>query len=404
MNQILINNPSLVDAIRQEYFDVIHPNESISKLIFDYKGKVENFLQKICDVLNAKLQADILNEIVYDTSSIFSIYPKYSLPHLSAFLQSCKSSSNFIIVTASIISELTMAKHNVNDVMINSFVDESLNAILLQIQKNTIEISLFGHSISQQYQNTLIINLLISSKLTNKLCSFFLCHVLPAYLFSNDKKIHFLLQKMIDSSLADISIDGHQVSCELSQMISSKDIDCTSDLNEKTLSFLSCVMFFAKNRWEKDIKGLDAKTVLPFLAIMTIYLRSDRRFSNFSNKKFQAMILSGIELLENNSPDLLKTSIDLILLFLDFIWQNQVISYDQYTKIISILAEKFFKKQFTYDINSVLPYLFKNSFYYYSIFNKYGMDLIDVLVKNGSGIGYPPRSCISDYPSPFLYI
>lgn len=388
MNQIQINNPSLADAIRQEYFDVIHPNESISNLIFDYKGKVENFLQKICNILNAKLQADILNEIVYDTSSIFSIYPKYSLPHLSVFLQSCKSSSNFIIVTASIISELIMAKHNVNDVMINSFVDESLNAILLQIQKNTIEISLFGHSIPQQFKNTLIINLLISSKLTNKLCSFFLCHVLPAYLFSNDKKIHFLLQKMIDSSLVDISIEGHQVSRELSQMISSKDIDCTSNLNEKTLSFLSCVMFFAKNRWEKDIKGLDTKTVLPFLAFMTIYLRSDRIFSNFSNKKFQTMILSGIELLANNSSDLLKASIDLILLFLDFIWQNQVISYDQYTKIISILAEKFFKKQFTYDINLVLPYLFKNSFYYYSIFNKYGMDLIDVLVKNCSNIGY----------------
>ena len=100
------------------------------------------------------------------------------------------------------------------------------------------------------------------------------------------------------------------------------------------------------------------------------------------------IILNGIEKLEDKSSDLLKTSIAFILFYLDYFKQNQIKTNEQYTKIISILADKLFKNQFQYDINLILPTLFNNSLSFYSIFSKYGMDLLDFMVKNCSNIEY----------------
>ena len=71
--QYNLNKPALIDQIRQRYFDINHPNESISNLNLDYKGKIGNFIQYISNLLNNKLQTEILNEIINDTSLFFSV-------------------------------------------------------------------------------------------------------------------------------------------------------------------------------------------------------------------------------------------------------------------------------------------------------------------------------------------
>ena len=106
-------------------------------------------------------------------------------------------------------------------------------------------------------------------------------------------------------------------------MILNKSILFTANLNENSLSFLSCAVFFVKNNGRKDIEGLNANTVLPFLAIMIIYILNSKKQLNFSNKNFSNLIFNGIESLTDNSSYLLKTSASFILLFLDFI-RNKV--------------------------------------------------------------------------------
>lgn len=374
--------------IEEEYFDIFLLNESKSNLILYNKDKIDNFLKYICSMLNKELESDTLNEIINDTIIVFTVYPHFSLHYLNYFLPTCSLNSNYIIITASIISELIITKQKINDIMIDSFVNESLNAIIIQFQKNITEINLFGHTIPQQFKNNLIINLLISSKLNEKLSLLFLNHILPNNTFSNNEKFHFLLQKIIESSLINITIDKSKTEKELIKIITNESINLTSNLNENTLSFISHVIFLTSNNGKKDIKGLDTNLILPFVAIMTIYLQNFKKQIKFSNKNFQNLILKGIELLENKSSDLLKKSISFIISNLDFIKQNQIILYDQYTKIFFILATKFFSKQFSFDINLILPYLFSNSFYYYSIFNKYREDIFEYMVNNCSKIGY----------------
>ena len=151
----------LIDEFRQINLD-LHTKAD--------KESIDNFLNEVISFLEDPLNFERANEIFSTIFLCFSRFPNYSLPFLRQLLDNFKTNENFILITTSIIFDLTYNHPQLSIPYYSSFIDDSLKEIQNQIiNENINQLILFGHQIPTQFSNSLVLNLFLLSKPTNTL-------------------------------------------------------------------------------------------------------------------------------------------------------------------------------------------------------------------------------------------
>ena len=195
-SSFIFDDSNSIDNIRQTFLDLQFNADEQS---------VQGFLDEAFQYLCTNYQNEVAKELFSAISLCFSLYPQYSLPLADKFLNSSKLNEYLIISSASIVFELANNKRPIDFPDYHSFIDDCLNEILPQIQDlQSTKLNLFGQEISHQYHNSLILDLLLSEKLTEELFSNFFKYVLTNNLILTNPKFDILLSKLIEAGYAKI--------------------------------------------------------------------------------------------------------------------------------------------------------------------------------------------------------
>ena len=191
-NAYIFNNSNLIDHIRQTYIDLED---------FTDVEDIEGFLKESKNYLDKSIQIDTLIELISTIISCFKHYPDDLLPFFEDYLKNVNLNENYILLTSAIISDSVDLQLNfLNSIDYNTFVSSALNDIVPQIQ-NDQKIIVFGHEIPIEFKNELILNLLLSSNITEKLILDFFPYVFSFNFSKNNQKFELLLKKLNQSDL-----------------------------------------------------------------------------------------------------------------------------------------------------------------------------------------------------------
>ena len=130
--------------------------------------EIQNFLAESKIYLDKKLPFNTLNELIATILSCFKHYSKELLKFLDEYINNVKTNENYIILTSTILSYLTNSQVQLNFPDYHQFVSEALYEILPQIN-NDQQLIVFDHEIPINYKKELVIDLLLSIDLTEKL-------------------------------------------------------------------------------------------------------------------------------------------------------------------------------------------------------------------------------------------
>lgn len=137
-----------------------------------------------------------------------------------------------------------------------------------------------------------------------------------------------------------------------------------TEINLKTLLFISSSVFFTRNGGITEIKGLTCETILPFFAITVIYHKKYNPKVRFSNLKINGLLSDSIiSLNKNSSLPILDVSVSVILENLEYLYENDFFSSKEILNMIVILLQKLIKNEYTYCENTLLSTLFDFSSY-----------------------------------------
>lgn len=223
--------------------------------------------------------------------------PSNFSPALLHFMKRVKLNSNFLIVTSMILSDLIHVQPEPKLPNYQSIVDEAITEILPQIQKNeNCELHVFDHKISPSFKNDLIVNLLLSSTMTEKLFLSFFPYLFSHNLLSDNPKFKLLLQDISKSGIIHISTQNIQSNEEICEFIKNKGKRSISNLTEQSISLIECVVVFIKYQGKKKIKGLKKETILQFLTVLIIIIKNYKiqEKVTFSSNKILELIIEGI--------------------------------------------------------------------------------------------------------------
>ena len=198
-NQLLLSHSEiykesdLYDNIRQSYINLKNS---------DYDCNVKDLLNEAICYLDKTIDQDTANEIFSLISLCFMQYPIELLPIFSQLYEKSKKNINHILATASCLSVLTHIQPPLPLSDYHSFIDEALEKLLPQIQNIAFtSISVYGRNIPNFFKYDFIINLLISTTLTEDLLLRFLPYICSQTNFTKNPKFSLLVHYIVQSNL-----------------------------------------------------------------------------------------------------------------------------------------------------------------------------------------------------------
>ena len=349
-------------------FDHPCPITNIRQTLLDLQGQADEksiigFLEESISYLCSDYQIEIANELLPAISSCFSLYPQYSLPLIDKFLKPSKWNEYLIINTASILFEIANTESQFDNPDSQKFIDSLITEIFPQIQNfnNDKKLTIFDIRISPQFQNSLILNLLLSSKLTQKLFSDFFPFILISNIHSKSSRFELFLNKATENGFLRIPPLTESISKDLTEILEYQNFESIEKMKKETLFFISQAICYSKSRGEKQIDGMNEETIIPFIAVTLIYhLENEAKFS--PSIYVNEMLLKAVKLLnDSNCTPLFQRSIEIILS--NF---NDFLSNDSIVEIIVILNHKMINNELsvidkTFLLSSLFNLLAQNS-------------------------------------------
>lgn len=368
----IFDDSNLIDQIRQTYIDVINcKNEE----------DIHEFLNESFLYLEKDLSNDIALELF---SAIFHCFINYSTkltPEFGIFLEKSRMNANYIIITIYLIYYFKNNQPELLNSECQSFVDDGLKDILLQIDNlNEKPLTIFGHKIPLLFNYEVITSFVLSSNLTKNLFSKLFPYIIIQNISCKNPKSDLFFKNVLKSDFITILPQDEISDQQISEFITSKNINLLSTMNENALSLIESVVIFIKNEEKNTIKGITKETILPFIAILMILLEKSQQKLPL-NIEYEDLIIESIKSLANNKSLASNASIDLILSY-----QFKFIKKDIY-QYYFILTRQLINNQ--YNANKML--LLKNIFILTSndnfdilsvFFNEFGLELFNCILKN----------------------
>lgn len=348
-NTTIFPDSTIIDNIRQTYINLHSDSIKIEA--------VEYFFDDCQPFLKDNLPFKTSKELF----SIFSFYfsdPEHwgslmqdKLKFFQAILEQAKSSANYLIITISLLSEFTHCRLDLDLPDYYPLINDTINEIIPQIKNNVDnDLTVFGHIIPPQFKNSFIINLLLSSKLTEDLVSDFFPYIYSHDLFSKEPKISLLFRDISNLKLIKIQPQTDASYNELSEFISNKYIKFVLKMNKEAISLLEYSTLFILMEGRCETNSLTEENILPFVAITLIFLQNYGRTVNFS-VNFSNLAIDATKLFESKNLPYLKSCIDIIINNYVFICKRRLIPIEGYTKILEILLPHFLNGDYTGDRN-----------------------------------------------------
>ena len=387
MNQSLLlpssinfEDSNLVDNIRQTYID-LHTEPS--------EEDVRSFLKEAKTYLDKDLQENVANELFAAILSGFLRFPQQMVPFFEEYLKNSRQNSNYIIITALILSRLTHVEPQVTLFDYQSFVNDALNEILPQIQKKeNEELTVFGQTISPEFKIDLILNLLLSSQTKGKLVSKFLPFVSSRDIVKTNPSLVLLFDDISKTGLIEIKPQTDESTQELIEFITKQDIHLIPKMNEASLSFIEfCATFITSHRTEY-LEKLTKEMVLPFIAVIFVYIKKNQFDIKFTEVKIRDLLWEGVRYLETVDSQILKASIDLIISNYTYFDKYSFTSFNEILQMLGILVQQLVKGTYKGDPMILLFATFdlsNNSYFQWDVkffFQKYGNDIFTYIFKN----------------------
>lgn len=169
------------------------------------KKEVQRLIFKSISYLDQDLDLTTSSEVFSLILSCFSHYPDQSIQFFYDILQKVRNKWNYIIAAASILSYLTFEKPDKSLPDYKSFVYDSYNQILHQIQKRSYDECLFiyDQAIPFQFESNFVIDILTLVKF-NKKHAFKFYHYISDHSNISQSRLNRLIQKVPKEDLRSI--------------------------------------------------------------------------------------------------------------------------------------------------------------------------------------------------------
>lgn len=215
-SSISFSNSDVVSNIRQSMIDM--NLEEDAELI-------ESLLNQAISYLEKDINQEIANELFSLIPTCFLRYPTQFLDILNDLLTKSKNNSNYIIATASVLSSLLHVEPSLNIPNYLSFVDEALNEILSQIKNSQNDsLTVFGKKILPKFKYDLVIDLILSSKLTDNLLTNFLPFVCSQIIYTKNPKFAKLVHEIVKNGFIDSLSSSNISDKDLYVRLSTEDL------------------------------------------------------------------------------------------------------------------------------------------------------------------------------------
>lgn len=367
----IFDNSTLIDNIRQTYLDL--QIESTEEIVEKYLKEAQKYLEK-------DLEDDVANELFQAILDCFTQFAEQLLPIFEDFLKKSKSNSNYIIITALVLTYLTHAQPKLTLPDYQPFVNECLTEILPQIQqKSECNLTLFGHPISPPFKIDLIVNLLLSSNQKSKLISKFFPFISSQDLIKTNPNLISLFEDISKSGSIQILPQTEESKQEIFDFITKQDIRLISKMNSASLSFIEIASFFIVGRRSEIIEKLQPDQIFPFLAILFIFIKKNKLEIHFKGTEIAGLILEGAKNLETVNTPLLRSSIDLIISNYTYLDKYMLLSFNEMLKVLSIFVQQLSNGKYIGDEMILLFSVFDLSHNPY-----YSFDIKYFFEKNGN--------------------
>ena len=214
----IFEDANMMDYIRQTFIDLENEQDI---------EEIQNFLAESKIYLDKKLPFNTLNELIATILSCFKHYSKELLKFLDEYINNVKTNENYIILTSTILSYLTNSQVQLNFPDYHQFVSEALYEILPQIN-NDQQLIVFDHEIPINYKKELVIDLLLSIDLTEKLIFEFFPFLFSKCFVEKNTKFELLQKKLFLSGFKKILPQTDNSYNEIFEFITSKNFNLIS--------------------------------------------------------------------------------------------------------------------------------------------------------------------------------
>lgn len=280
------------------------------------EDQVKSFLDHSIKYLQKDLPFDVVNEIFATILFCFKQNRNLLPNFLDNFLQKIKTNSNYLILASFILSDVVCTESQLTLPGYETFVEESLSSIFEQIQKNEKpEFFLFDHKISNQFKNELIINLLLSSKLTEETFLNFFPYLFTQHILSKYPKFDIILDNVSKSGIIRISTQTEASNLDIYDFIKSQGQCDIKPFSKEAITLIESAAIYIKSPSKKIIKGLKKEKILQFLAVIIVIIKNYKMQEKvkFSASNLLELFIEGTKCVNNSDNKVFIESIDLIV-------------------------------------------------------------------------------------------
>ena len=201
-NSLLLNKKVFIGVNTQEHKSIDFIRQSFIDLNENSKEEsVIDLLNNLIQHLEKDITYDEANELISLITKCFMCLSNVPLSNLNDLYEKSKKNSFTIITFSSVLSYLINSKPNFDHSIYKSFITESLQEILPQLQ-NQDNLILFGQQIPFQFRIDLILDLLLSSELTDQIIKDFLPQLNSIKYINENNKYLELKNKIKKSELS----------------------------------------------------------------------------------------------------------------------------------------------------------------------------------------------------------
>lgn len=331
----IFEDASTIDCIRQTCIDLKKSPKN---------EDVKNFLKESIKYLKEDMPFNIFNELLSAIISCFSTNPTGLSKYFNHFLKRAKQNSNYLIVTASILSYLIHIQPPLTLPDYQPFIDDCISEIVPQIQKKNenLNLEVFGHKISPLYETNFIVDILLSINLTEEFFLTFFPYLFSHKLLSDNPKFNFLLENVSKSGVIHILKQNSKSQDDIYQFISNNGYQSLLNLSDECNSLIESVLIYIKCQDKKKMKGIKKETILQFLSVLIIIIKNYKiqEKVSFSSKALLELMIEGVKFLPSFQSRVFNESIDLIVKNYFYINATLSIPSDTLINIFEIILQQ----------------------------------------------------------------